>query len=63
MAEYRCYFYDREDHILRIEVIEADEDHEAIARVDALYRARPQYAHVDIFNGNRLVARRQASES
>lgn len=58
MAEYRCYFLDGQNHILRVETIDAPGDTEALAGAHLLYRGRSQYAYIEVFTGSRLVERR-----
>jgi hypothetical protein len=51
MPTYRCYFLDREDHIGAAADIEAAALSEAVAKALGILKIRPQFDHIEIWQG------------
>lgn len=56
MPTYRCYFFNREGHIVGpAEIIDAAEPPDAIDKALAMLGARPHYARIEVWDGERMV--------
>lgn len=55
---YRCYFLNRESHIERVEIFEADCDSDAVGRADAIFREKGVgFASIEVWDRGRRVER------
>lgn len=57
MHIFRCFFLDEADHIKAAEIIEAEAVGEAIEKVRAMLRERPQHRGVELWEGGRKFYR------
>jgi len=54
MNSYRCYFF-RRQHIVAVEVIACEGDEAATAVAEAMFRDKPDYEGIELWEGDRRV--------
>lgn len=59
MQPYRCYFLDGANHIVKVETVQLVDDDGAVEWTEDLRRRFPDYAAVELWCRDRLVARRE----
>jgi hypothetical protein len=57
--QYRCYFLNDADHIVKVEAGEWADDTSAKGWAKTLHGQNPQYRSIELWDGKRLVERRQ----
>jgi hypothetical protein len=63
MAEYRCYFRDRDGRIRGTQVLDCDDDSAAAAKLEILLAERLNCAAAEVWAGRRLVHRASRPET
>jgi len=58
LAQYRCYFFDAENHVFEVDAAEHPSDAAAIEWGHRLARTHPNCASIELWCGARLVDRR-----
>ncbi|HEX9463732.1 MAG TPA: hypothetical protein VGB82_14130 [Alphaproteobacteria bacterium] len=57
MGLYRCYFFNNDDYVLKVETADHPNDNTALDWCLLLWRAYPQYRAIEVWTEDRLVTR------
>jgi len=57
VAQYRCYFFDADDHVFEVDSADHPTDQHAIAWGHRLSRSHPKCTSIELWCGARLIDR------